>query len=151
MPAVATHHHAGCTGLEVFKDPSIRMGIFVGLLLSTVFSTWLLIANRAPLLEPLALERNIGGAALLAFLAALPVLRFFRSPADLLCSGLLAWSLLTFSYRVCCFKFIMLEQYCTALHVFALGAICYLVFATISWIGTIIWRVHATDDSHTRH
>jgi hypothetical protein len=26
-----------------------------------------------------------------------------------------------------------------------------LVFATVSWIGTIVWRVHATNSSHTHH
>jgi len=150
MPALASHSSV-FHGFELFKDAAVRMGIFVGVFLSAVFTTWLLIANRAPFLEPLALERNIGGAAILATLASLPVLRFYRSPYDIMFSGLLAWSMLTLTYRICSFKFVMLEQYYSAFHVFVLGAICYLVFATISWIGTIIWRVHATDSSHTRH
>jgi hypothetical protein len=149
MPAVATHQPIFRT-FAVFKDSAIRMGIFVGVFLSVVFTAWLLIANRAPLLEPLALERNIGGAAILATLACLPVLRFYRCPGDMLFSGLFAWSLLTLTYRICCFEFSMLEQYYSAFHVFVLGAVCYLIFATISWIGTIIWRVHATASSHTR-
>ena len=36
----------------------------------------------------------------------------------------------------------------TTVKCFLLGAVSYLVFATVSWIGTIIWRVHATS-SHS--
>jgi hypothetical protein len=32
-----------------------------------------------------------------------------------------------------------------------LGAVVYLLGATISWIGTIIWRVRAADISHPHH
>jgi hypothetical protein len=133
------------------KDASVRTGIFVGLSLSLVFAGWLLIANRVPFLAPLALERNIIAAAFLAVLALAPVLRFYRTPWDLLISGLLAWSVLAFAYRLFCFKFVLLAEYYSAFHVFVLGAVCYLVFATVSWIGTIIWRVYATNSSHTHH
>lgn len=133
------------------KDAAIRLGIYVGVCMSIIFSVWLLVANRAPLLEPLALERNIGAAALLGVFACLPVLRFYRLPNDLLLSGFLGWSILTLTYRIFCFKFVLLEEYYSAFHIFVLGVVSYLVFATVSWIGTIIWRVHATSGSHTPH
>lgn len=133
------------------EDAALRTGIYAGLSLSLIFAGWLLIANRAPSLEPMALERNVIATALLALFACIPVLRFYRLPADLLISGLLAWSLLALTYRLFCFKFVMLEEYYSTFHVFVLGAISYLVFATVSWIGTIIWRVHATSSSHTHH
>jgi hypothetical protein len=72
-------------------------------------------------------------------------------PKELLISGLLAWTLLALTYQVLCFKFVQLEEYYSAFHIFVLGAVSYLVFATVSWIGTIIWRVHATTSSHTHH
>jgi hypothetical protein len=131
------------------KDAAIRMGIYIGVSMAFIFSVWLIVANRMPYLDPLALERNIGAAALLGFFACLPLLRFYRLPHDLLLSGVLGWSLLTLTYRFFCFKFVLLEQYYSAFHIFVLGAVSYLVFATVSWIGTIIWRVHATS-SHTQ-
>jgi len=96
------------------------------------------------------MERNIIAAALLGLFACIPLMRFYRSPNDLLLSGLLAWTLLTFTYWIFSFKFVLLEEYYSAFHVFVLGAVSYLIFATISWIGTIIWRVHATS-SHSQH
>jgi hypothetical protein len=133
------------------RDVATRTGVYVGVSLSLVFAAWILIANRVPFLDPIAMERNIIASALLGVLACIPLFRFYRSPAQLLPSGLLAWSLLTLTYRIFCFKFVLLEEYYSAFHVFVLGAVSYLVFATISWIGTIIWRVHATDSSHTHH
>lgn len=132
------------------RDVATRTGVYAGLFLSLVFATWLLIANRVPFLEPIAMERNIIASAFLAVLACVPLFRFYRSPLQLLLSGLLAWGLLTLTYRIFCFKFVLLEEYYSAFHVFVLGALSYLIFATISWIGTIIWRVHATS-SHTHH
>jgi len=133
------------------KNGAVRTGIYAGLSLSIVFTGWILIANRAPFLEPFAMERNIAAAALLIFFACIPLMRFYRSPGELLSSGLLAWALLTLTFRILCFVFVLLEQYYSAFHIFVLGAVSYLTFATISWIGTIIWRVHATNGSHTHH
>jgi len=132
------------------EDVAARTGVYAGLSLSLVFACWLLIANRVPFLEPIAMERNIIASALLAVLACVPLFRFYRSPAQLLLSGILAWTLLTLTYRIFCFKFVLLEEYYSAFHVFVLGAVSYLIFATVSWIGTIIWRVHATN-SHPHH
>ena len=131
------------------NDVATRTGIYAGVFLSVIFAGWLLIANRVPFLEPVAMERNIIATALLGLFACVPLIRFFRSPTELLVSGLLAWSLLALTYRILCFKFVLLEEYYSAFHIFVLGAVCYLVFATVSWIGTIIWRVHATNSSHT--
>jgi hypothetical protein len=132
------------------RDVATRTGVYAGVSLSVVFAAWILIANRVPFLEPIAMERNIIASALLAILACVPLFRFYRSPSQLLLSGVLAWTLLTLTYRTFCFKFVLLEEYYSAFHVFVLGAVSYLIFATISWIGTIIWRVHATN-SHSHH
>jgi hypothetical protein len=136
---------------DFLEYAAVRSGIYIGISLSLIFSVWLLLANRAPFLEPLALERNIIAAALLALLALIPLIRFFRSPCELLISGILAWSLLTLTYWIFGLKFVLLEEYYSAFHIFVLGAVSYLIFATVSWIGTIVWRVHATHSSHTHH
>jgi hypothetical protein len=137
--------------LEFLRDSAVRIGIHAGVGLSLIFIAWIVVANRLPRLETIATERNIVTAALLAFFSALPVIRFVRSPAELLVSGLLAWGIFTVTYRVLCSIFVLLQENYSAFHVFVLGAISYLVFATLSWIGTIVWRVRATNSSHQAH
>ena len=130
--------------LEFLKYPAIRLGIYAGVALSVVFVAWIVIANRVPSLEVLATERNVIAAVLLAILAAAPVIRFLRSPGELLLSGLLVWGIFTLTYRMLCSIFALLDDNYSAFHVFVMGAISYLVFATLSWVGTIVWRVRAT-------
>jgi len=110
---------------------------------------WILVANRLAFLEPLARERNMLATLVLILFASMPVLRFLRSPGDLLISGLLAWGLLTLTYRILTLFFSLLEVYYSAFHVFVLGAVAYLVFATLSWIGMIVWRARAAQGTHT--
>ena len=133
------------------RNPAVRTGMYAGACLSLVFASWVVVANRVPALEPFATDRNVAATVLLLLFACVPLVRFFRSPTDMLASGIIAWSLLALSFRALCIAFPLLEENFTALHVFALGAISYLTFATLSWIGTIIWRVRATGSTHLRH
>ena len=132
---------------QFFRNAAIRVGLHTGVCLSLIFSAWLLLANRIPFLEPLAQQRNLAATVLLLLISVMPVFRFLRSPADLLRSGLLAWSLLTLTYRVLSFWFTALEDYFSAFHLFVLGAIAYLFFATLSWVGIMIWRVRAAQQN----
>ena len=77
--------------LGVFRHSAIRLGIYAGVALSVVFVAWIIAANRIPSLEVLATERNVVTAVLLVLCAAAPVIRFVRSPGELLLSGLLAF------------------------------------------------------------
>jgi len=133
------------------RNVPVRVGIYTGICLSLVFSIWLVLANRAPLLERLALGRNIAAVVFLVLFASLPVLRFYRNPGDLLVSGLLAWTLLSITYRLLCMVFGLLNERYSAFHVFVLGAVVYLICATLSWIGMIIWKVRSADISHLHH
>jgi hypothetical protein len=133
------------------RNVPVRVGIYTGICLSLIFTLWLVAANRVPLLEPLAMWRNIAAIAILVFFATLPLLRFYRSPGELMVSGLLAWTLLSITYRVLCMVFVLLGQKYSAFHVFVLGAVVYLLAATLSWIGMMIWRVRAADISHPHH
>jgi hypothetical protein len=122
--------------------------MYTGVWLSLIFVAWVVIANRVPLLEPLAQQRNVIATMLLALIASMPVLRFLASPAELLVSGLVAWGVLTLTYRILSLKFILLQSYYSTFHVFVLGAVAYLLFATLSWIGMIVWRARAAQGTH---
>lgn len=141
-------HLPGYRRLLFLRNVPVRVGIYTGICLSLVFLLWLVLANRVPLLEPLAMWRNIAAVVILVFFATLPMLRFYRSPGELMVSGLVAWMLLSITYRVLCMVFVLLDEKYSAFHVFVLGAVVYLVSATLSWIGSMIWRVRATDLSH---
>ena len=137
--------------LDFLRNSAVRIGVYAGVALSLVFVAWIVIANRVPQLEVLATERNVITAILLALLAAVPVVRFLRSPTELLASGLLAWGIFTLTYKVLSSIFVLLEENYSAFHVFVMGAISYLIFATLSWVGSIVWRVRATKHSHNHH
>lgn len=146
MPANFTP--PGYRWFDFLRHTSARVGIYTGVWLSVVFVAWVVFANRVPFLEPLAQQRNVIATLLLALIAALPVLRFLRSPGELLISGLLAWSVLTLSYRILSLKFFLLQFYYSTFHIFVLGAVAYLLFATLSWIGMIVWRARAAQHMH---
>ena len=138
---VVRAHLPGYSKLHVFKNAAIRTGVYAGVGLSMVLVAWVFVANRAPALERFALERNLGAATALGLFAMVPVLRFLRLPGPLLASGLVAWSILALTYQLLCVVFWGLSERYSAVHIFALGAVLYMIVATVSWIGTCIWRV----------
>jgi len=139
----------GYRWFQFLRNAPIRVGLYTGIWLSLVFVAWVLVANRVPFLEPLAQQRNVTATLLLAAIAALPVLRFLVSSGELLVSGLLAWSVLTLTYCILSLKFTLLQYYYSTFHVFVLGAVVYLLFATLSWIGMIVWRAREAQGTHT--
>lgn len=139
----------GYRWFHFLRYPPTRVGLYTGVWLSLVFVAWILIANRVAFLDPLAQQRNLIATVLLAMIAAMPVLRFLRAPAELLISGLLAWSVMTLAYRILSLKFVLLQDYYSTFHVFVLGAVAYLLFATLSWIGMIVLRARAAQGTHT--
>ena len=141
-------HPPGYGWFRHLRNAPIRVGIYTGICLSLAFLTWVVIANRAPLLEPLSTQRNLAAAILLIFLAAMPVLRFLRQPADMLLCGLIAWGFLTLTYAILTLSFSLLEDYYSTLHVFMLGVVVYLLFAALSWVGIMIWRARAAEHTH---
>lgn len=149
MPVRA--HMPGYRRLGVFRNASVRTGVYIGVCLSLVFLAWILLANRAPFLERFALERNLAAVAVLGLLAAVPILRFLRMPGPLLASSLIAWVIFSLTYRILSMFFPGLAQRYAAMQIFMLGAVVYLIVTTLSWIGTIIWRVRASHESHPNH
>ena len=133
-------HLPGYSKVHVIKNAAIRTGVYSGVGLSMVLVAWLVVANRAPSLEQFALDRNLAAAVALGLFAAVPVLRFLRLPGPLLASGLVAWSILALTYRLLCVYFWGLAERYSAVQLFTIGAILYMILATLSWIGTCIWR-----------
>lgn len=144
-------HLPGYQWFHVFRNVAVRMGVYVGVSLSLVLGAWIFAANRLPFLERFALERNLTAAAALGFLFLLPVLRFLRSPGNLLASGLISWVIFSLTYRLLCMFFEMLGDKYSASQVLMLGFVVYMILATFSWIGTMIWRARASNVSHPKN
>lgn len=138
----------GYSKLGFFQNAAVRTGVYAGAGLSLTFIVWVLAANRITALEPLAFERNLIGAAVLGLFAAVPVLRFLRYPGHLLASSLIAWSIFAVIYRLLSIYFWGLPERYGAMRLFALGAVLYLILATLSWLGMVIWRARASHISH---
>jgi hypothetical protein len=137
----------GYRRLQFLRNAAIRTGIYSGVCVSLVFTTWLVIANHVPFLERFALERNIAAAAVLGFLAAVPVLRFIRYPGNLLASSMICWMIFSVVYRALCFIYHGLSNWHSTFQVFMEGAVVYMLCTTLSWIGTIIRRARAAEVS----
>jgi hypothetical protein len=143
MPAYGRFH--------ILRNSSVRMGMYVGVALSLALGGWVLVANRVPLLDRFALVRNLVAVVLLGVLALIPVLRFWRMPGNLLASSLVAWSIFALSFRAISLDFPGLAQRYSAVQLFMLGAVVYMLVVTLSWIGTIIRRARASHVSHPNH
>ena len=141
----------GYRWFHVFKNVAVRVGAYVGVCLSLIMGAWIFVANRMPFLERFALERNLAAAVVLGFLFILPVLRFLRSPGNLLASGLIAWTIFSITYRLLCMFFELLGEKYSAFQIFMRGFIVYMIFATLSWIGTMFWRTREGAVSHPKH
>jgi hypothetical protein len=141
-------HLPGYGKLHVFKNAAIRTGVYSGVGLAMVLVAWVFVANRAPALERFALERNVVAAVALVLFASVPALRFLRLPGPLLASSLIAWSILALVYRLLCVVFSGLAERYSAVQIFTLGAVLYMILATLSWIGTCIWRARESNISH---
>lgn len=132
----------------VFRNAAVRTGIYTGVCLSAVLSAWLVLANRVPSLESFAIERNVAAVILLALLSTIPMMRFFRLPANLMISGLISWTILTLAYGVLTLFFRGLSEWHSSFQIFMLGTVVYLIVTTVCWIGTIIWRTRASHVAH---
>jgi hypothetical protein len=125
---------------QVLRSSAVRIGLLAGGGLSLAFSGWIYLANRVSVFDRISVERNLGAAAIMGVLAFIPVLSFFREPASLLISSLISWSILTVTYWTLSMFFSALREWYSAFEVFMLGAVLYLIAATVSWIGRCIWK-----------
>lgn len=119
---------------NLLRNASLRTGVLTGIYLSCAFVAWLVVANRVPELEAFAGVRNLGAGVVVVLLMAIPVLRFRFEPKRLFVAGLVAWSVLTITYRAAEMFFSLLESRLGALHVFMLGAVSYGFVAVFEWV-----------------
>jgi len=136
---------------HIFRSSAVRIGLVAGMGLSMAFSGWIYLANRVPIFERISVERNLAAAAIMGVLAFIPVLSFFREPANLLVSSLISWSILTFTYWMLGLFFSALREWYSTFEVFMLGAVLYLIAATVSWIGRCIWKARSAHFEHRHH
>ena len=136
---------------HIFRSSAVRIGLVAGMGLSMAFSGWIYLANRVPIFERISVERNLAAAAIMGVLAFIPVLSFFREPANLLVSSLISWSILTFTYWMLGLFFSALREWYSTFEVFMLGAVLYLIAATVSWIGRCIWKARSAHFEHPHH
>lgn len=141
----------GSHRLDFLPNAAVRTGVYTGVCLSLVFTAWLVIANQVPFLERFAFERNVAGAGVFVFLAAVPVLRFLRWPGNLLASSMIAWVIFSIVYRVLCLIYHGLGDWHSTFQVFMVGAVSYMMFTTLSWIVAIIRKVRASEATHPKH
>lgn len=141
----------GSRRLDFLHNAAIRTGVYTGVCLSLVFTAWLVIANQVPFLERFAFERNVAGAGVFVFLAAVPILRFLRWPGNLLASSMIAWVIFSVVYRLLCMIYHELSNWHSTFQVFMIGAVTYMIFTTLSWIGAIIRKVRAAEATHPKH
>ena len=116
------------------RSDALRIGIYTGVCLSSVFVAWLLIANRFPQLEPFAGVRNVIAGAAEILLMAVPALRFRGKPGRMFISSLTSWALLTITYIFLEMHFTLLASRMGALRVFILGAACIGFAAVFQWV-----------------
>jgi hypothetical protein len=145
-PQIRTHQP-----LHLFRDSAVRTGVVVGVGLSLALSAWVYLANSLPIFNNISVERNLAAAAIIGFFAFLPVLRFFREPGNLLISSLVAWSIFSLTYRTLSLFYWTLSDWYSTFQVFMIGAVIYLIVATLSWIGTCIWKARAAHLPPPRH
>ena len=144
-------HLPGYRWFHVFRNAATRIGVYTAVCLALVFTAWLYLANRIAWLDHLALERNVAAAVFLCLFALVPIIRFLTMPGHLMASGLIAWVLFSSYYRVLCFFFHRLSDWHSTFQVFMAGAVVYMILATLSWIGSSIWRARAAHAAHPHH
>ncbi len=103
-------------------------------------------ANRVPFFDRFALVRNLAAVAVLGLLALIPVLRFWRMPGNLLASSLVAWVLFSLTYRILCMNFEGLAERSSAVQIFMLGAVLYMLAGHCF----LAWNHHSARARFTR-
>jgi hypothetical protein len=132
-------------------NAAVRTGVYVGGALSLIFVSWIFLANRVVIPGEYVRERNLGTAALLVFVALIPMARFLLAPGKIWVSTLIGWTIFSACYALLSIIFTGLREHFTALQVFVLGAMAYMILATLAWLGNIIGRTWAAHSPRGHH
>jgi hypothetical protein len=147
----ATYHEENRTPSRALP---YRTGLWTGALLIIVMLGGLEAANRVPLLERYALERNAASYSLFVLFMLIPIFRFFTRPLSMFVSAMIAWVMFVVAYNIAGIVFhnLFTAVRHTPLMVLVEGAAVYGVFAVGLWVGTMILqaRHHPIAPSHRR-
>jgi hypothetical protein len=119
----------------------MKLGLFLGGGLSGVAIAWLLIANRLPALDRLAMLRNLAALALAMIFMLVPFYRFRRNPYHLFTCGLTAWSVLTLVYAILQIPFPRLAARMGTFHFFMLGAVLLGLASALLWVTQLVFTM----------
>ncbi|HZP31744.1 MAG TPA: hypothetical protein VFB23_00170 [Candidatus Acidoferrales bacterium] len=134
MPPRRSITHAHGPHAHRPSEAAIRLGLIIGTALSAVAIVWLLLANRFPEFDRLAMVRNLAAVVLSAILMLIPVYRFWKHPPHVLTCGLTAWAILTVMYAALQIPFPRLSTRLGIFHFFMLGAILLALISALLWV-----------------
>jgi len=123
---------------RALRHPCLISGGILGVCMAATAIAWVLIANRVPALDRFAFQRNLAAAVALGLLALVPALRFFKSPARIFLSGIVAWTILAAAYRIMENPFPLLSDRLGAFHLFMMGAVVFGVMSVALWVAQLI-------------
>jgi hypothetical protein len=115
-----------------------RTGALVGVLLSSILTVWLLVANRVPSLERFAGLRNAIAVTFLVLAALIPVVRFRNSAKEILPTGVIALGISSLCYYAWTIYFEGLADRMNPFQIFILGTASYGLAAAILWLTSLI-------------
>jgi hypothetical protein len=118
---------------------TLKAGLMLGAAVSGVVISWLLIANRVPGLERIALLRNLAAGMLVILLMLVPVYRFRRHPSHLFGCTFTSWVILTAVYAILQIPFPRLGMRMGTFHFFMLGAVVLGLASSLVWVIHLVW------------
>jgi hypothetical protein len=118
---------------------TLKAGLMLGAAVSGVVISWLLIANRVPGLERIALFRNLAAGMLVILLMLVPVYRFRRHPSHLFGCTFTSWVILTAVYAILQIPFPRLGMRMGTFHFFMLGAVVLGLASSLVWVIHLVW------------
>jgi hypothetical protein len=118
---------------------TLKAGLMLGAAVSGVVIAWLLIANRVPGLERIALFRNLAAGMLVILLMLVAVYRFRRRPSHLFGCTFTSWVILTAVYAILQIPFPRLGMRMGTFHFFMLGAVVLGLASSLVWVIHLVW------------
>jgi hypothetical protein len=119
--------------------PAVWMGLYTGALLIVVMLGDLVAANRFPVLEPYAFQRNAAFGALFVLVMLLPVLRFLNRPRQMFAAAMIGWVLFAGGYNLAGLYFRDLFNVLrTPFQALVEGTAVYGLLAGASWVGGML-------------
>lgn len=115
-----------------------RTGAVMGVLLSTILTAWLFMANREPSLDRFAGIRNAAAAAALLLAALIPIARFRNSAKEIIPAATIGLGMTCVCYKAWTVYFERLADRMGAFQIFVMGMAVYGLAAALLWLGSLL-------------